>query len=141
MREILYKYNNRGLYETEQSTSFAGENQLKLIVEPHDFSIAIGGEVLRNTSFDGCEAVVSNEGEAVFYDNKGNVIGKADKTDKCYREIRLIWEQGFITVQFGQTDEVDYYPNCDGEHDRWGTEWVSKRSVKLNLNNNSLEIE
>lgn len=141
MREIIYKYDNRGLYQTDDNTSFAGDSHIKIIVEPHDFSIAIGGEVLRSTSYDGGMVIVSCEGEVVFCDNEDNIIGRADKSEDCYAEVRLEWKQDFLSIQFGRIDTVDYYPNCDGEYDRWGKEWVTQRSVTLNLKNNSVEAE
>lgn len=141
MREILYKYNNRGLYETADDTSFADDSHIKIIVEPHNFSLAIGGETLRDTSFDGCTAVVSCEGEVVFYDNENSVLGRADKTENRYEKAIFTWQQDLISIQFGHTVVVDYYPNCDGEYDRYGEEWAIMRSVSLNLKDNSVEIK
>ncbi len=141
MKEIVYKYNNLGKYITEDDTSFASDSHMKIIVEPHDFSIAIGGEVLRSSSCNGCVAKVSSEGEVVFYDNDNNVIGRAEKGESSYREVILSWKQDLISIQFGYTDVVDYYPNCDGEYDRWGKEWVTERVVTLNMKDNSVETE
>ncbi|MBQ8000828.1 MAG: hypothetical protein IJ298_06350 [Ruminococcus sp.] len=131
MREILYKYNTLGAYTTEDSTAFAGESELKLIVEPHDFSIKIGNEILRKTSFEGCTIIVSNEGEVVIYDTDDSIALHTEKTEKCFKEIRFIWEEDSIRVQFGHTHYVDHYPNCDGEHDRWSETWVSEYEVSL----------
>lgn len=140
MREIFYK-NNRGLYQTEDDTSFGADSHLKIIIEPHDFSIAIGNEVLRSSSCKGYSVIVSAEGEVVFYDNENTVLGTADKSENCYEEVLLNWEQDLISIRLGYTATVDYYPDCDGEYDRWGKEWVTKRSVTLNLKNNSVETE
>ena len=126
---------------TKQETNFANDAQLKLIVEPHYFSISVSGEILRKTSFSGCVAEVSCYGEVIFYSNEGNIIGKADKTEDTYKEVRIIWRQGLITIDFGYIAVVDYYPNCDGEYDHFGKEWVTKRSVTLSLINNSVEAE
>ncbi len=141
MKEIIYKYNNRGLYQTEQDTSFNEYTYIKITVEPHQFSMAIGNEVLRSTSFDGCIAIVSCEGEVTFYDNKNNIIAKTDKSERCFEKVNLKWETNMISIQFGHISTVDYYPNCDGEFDRWGQEWVTEREVTLNFKNNSIEIK
>ncbi len=140
MRDILYKYNTSGMYTTEDNTAFAGDSHLKLIVEPHEFSIAIGKEVLRSSSFSGCVVVASCDGEVVFYDKENNIFARADKSEKNYEKVLLKWKQNLITIQFGHIEEVDYYPNCDGEHDRWGEEWITQRSVTLNLKDNSIEV-
>jgi len=133
MKEVTYQFNSRGTYVTTDCTSFEKETQLRLIVQPHDFSLAIGGEVLRATSFEGCETVVSHCGEVVFYDLQGNVLGQADACERTFAQVRLEWKQGEVAVLFGCEQTVDYYPNCDGEHDRWGTEWVTQRTVVLDL--------
>ncbi len=85
--------------------------------------------------------VASCKGEVVFYDNEGNVIARAEKSEKCYREVILSWKQDLISIKFGYTDVVDYYPNCDGESDRWGKRWVAQRTVELNEKSRSLEIK
>ena len=141
MKEILYKYNNSGMYTNECDTSFGSETQMKIIAEPHEFSISISGDVLRSSSFDGCIAVVSCDGEAAFYDNDNNLICKSDKGNCCYKEARFQWKQGSVSILFGHVETVDYYPNCDGEHDRWGEEWITDRKVTLDLQENSLVIE
>lgn len=141
MKEILYKYDSRGGYLTEDNTSFDGDSHIKIVVEPHEFSIKIGNEVLRSSSFVGCSAVASSDGEAVFYDGENNVIGKADKSEKTYEKVSLEWKQDFISIQFGRIVEVDYYPNCDGEYDRWGKEWQTQRALTLNLKDNSVQTK
>ncbi len=141
MREIIYKYNSGGSYQTEQNTSFADDSHVKLMVEPHEFSIAVGGEVLRSTSFSGCTAVVSREGEVVFYDHENNIIGREGESGGCYKEVRLIWKQDVITIQLGHIKVIDHYPNCDGEHDRWSEKWVAQRTVTLDLKSNSVVAE
>lgn len=141
MREIVYQFNSRGTYETADSTSFADETQCKLVAEPHDFSFSIGGEVLRKTSLEGCEAVVLREGGVVFCTLGGNELGRADACGQTFAQVRMEWKPGFVTVLFGSVETVDYYPNCDGEHDRWGTEWVSRRTVTLDWENRSVKVD
>ena len=141
MREILYKYNQRGVYETEDKTTFDGDKQLKITVLPHEFELKISGEVLRKTSFEGCVAVVSNDGETVFYDMQNQIIATCEKDVKTYSEVRFFWKQDVITLEFGSVVTVDHYPNCDGESDRWGTSWEAERTVKLNLKNKTVETK
>ena len=141
MREIIYKYNPRGLYQTEDNTSFSNDSHLKIIVQAHNFSLAIGGETLSSSSFGGCVAIVSNKGDVVFFDNESNIIAKVSEDDRSYREVRVDWEQNFISILFGFVDVVDNYPNCDGEYDRWDKVWVTERSVTLNTEDNSVKIE
>lgn len=141
MRQILYKFHNSGMYVTEDDTAFGRDAQLKLVVEPHDFSLTLGGEVLRSSSCGGYEIEVTREGAAAFYAADRTLVARTEKDEGSYWQVRLVWKQAYLQVQFGQIQTVDYYPNCDGEHDRWGTEWVTERSVTLNLMDNSLEVE
>lgn len=141
MKEVLYKYSNRGIYLTEDDTSFGEDFQIKIVAEPHYFSLAISGDILRNTSFGVCTAVVSCDGEVVFYDNDNNIICHAEKGEGCYKKIDFKWKQESISILFGHIETVDYYPNCDGESDRWGTEWVTERTVTLNLEDNSIQVK
>ncbi len=141
MKEVLYKYNNSGAYFTESETVFGNDTEMKLIIEPHKFSISVGGDVLRNTSFDGCTIIVSNSGEVVFYDNDNNILGKTDGCDELYKEVKFVWEQDCISVLFGQTETVDYYPNCDGEYDRYGKEWITNRLVTFDYKKNTVKID
>ncbi len=141
MREVFYKYTNRGMYVTEDNTSFGEDTQLKIVIEPHQFSLAISGEIIRDTSFAGGSVVVSNEGEASFYNNEGNLIAKADKGEVNYKKIIAEWKQGYLFILFGSIVTVDNYPNCDGESDRWSEEWVTERSVILNLDDNSVQVK
>lgn len=141
MKEIRYKYNNSGLYVTADDTIFDTEYQMKIVVEPHDFSIAIGGEVLRSSTCGGCSAIVSCEGEVEFYDREDNLLAKVEKGDRTYAQMRLVWKQDLITVEFGRVETVDYYPNCDGEYDRYGKQWVTARSVTLNETNHCVEVK
>ena len=141
MREIFYQFNTSGSYRTEQSTAFGEDSHLKIIIEPHDFSISVSNEVLRSSSCAGYTAVVSACGEATIYDNEGNVIAQAEKGAKSYNALRLDWKQDLLVIEFGYTDVVDYYPNCDGESDRWGEKWIAERVLKLDLSNNSVDVK
>ena len=141
MREILYKFDARGVYLTADDTVFGDDSELKLIAEPHDFSLTLGGDALRQTAFDGCTVVVSCEGAAVFYGSDGNEIARVDKGDGCFKEARLSWESGRVSVEFGQIHYIDNYPNCDGEHDRWDEVRKVLRRVTLDLGDCSVEVK
>lgn len=141
MRQIRYKFNNSGRYITGDDTVFGSDDALTLTVEPHDFSIAIGSEVLRESSCGGYEIEVFRDGETAFYDAAHALLARTDKGTGSYRQVKLVWKQDILTLQFGRVATVDYYPNCDGEHDRWGKEWETQRAVTLNLQDNSLTVE
>ncbi len=139
-REIFYKFNTLGAYETTDNTDFGSDSHLKLILESHDFSIAVGGETLRKSSCAGYSVLVSSKGGAVFYDSENNEICNIDECDKLFVKVSLKWSQDLITIQFGQFCTIDNYPNCDGESDRWTTEWVVEREIKFNTLTNHAEI-
>ena len=140
MREIFYKYDNRGVYVTQDDTSFGADEQLKIIAMPHNFSLEVGGEVLRDTSFSGCEIVVSSNGAVEFFDNEHLCLAKVEKCDNTFKKVLLKWSVEEVAIEFGRIVEVDYYPNCDGESDRYGEKWDVQRVVKLNLKDNSVKV-
>ena len=141
MRQILYKFNTLGAYETKDNTAFGSDETVQVIVEPHEFSLELSGQVLRSSSCPGCTAEVSNSGAVVFCDAENNVIGSAEGGADVYPKFRLQWKQDLITIQFGQMVEVDNYPNCDGESDRWSMEWWNRRTVTLDLKSNTVEVK
>ena len=128
------------MYEPTADTSFAGSTRMKLIVEPHDFSLAINGQVLRSSSCSGYAVEVTCDGGAVFFDSDRREIACVEAGNQSYKKVKLQWQQDSLTLLFGFLDEVDYYPNCDGESDRWGHEWVTQRTVTLNLPDHSITI-
>lgn len=140
MKEACYRYDSRGLYQTEDDTSFAGHSSIKMVIEPHEFSMKMGGEVLRSTAFGGGTVIVSDEGEADFYDDENTLLARAEKGDSRYEKVRLAWEQGVLSVQFGRIVTVDHYPNCDGEHDRWSEKWETQRTVTLHIADRTLDV-
>lgn len=77
----------------------------------------------------------------IFIMSTQNIIGRADKTERRYKTVKLNCKQDFLSIQFGYTAIVDYYPDCNGEYDRWGKEWVTERTVTLNLKSNAVEVE
>lgn len=87
--------------------------------------------MLRSTSFGGCTVVVSRTGETLFYDADGSLLASVAGVEGSFSEVRLQWKSEELTIQFGHMEEVDNYPNCDGEHDRWSSRWVADRTVTL----------
>lgn len=138
MREILYKYQTA--YVTQDSTLFGEDTCLRLTVEPHDFSLTLGGDTLRSTAFPGCVAVVSNAGAVTFYDASGAVIAAVDGGDATYPEVRFSWKEDKGAIQFGELEVIDHYPNCDGEHDRWSERWAARRTVTLCTADNTVTV-
>ncbi len=141
MREIVYKFNQRGLYETDQDKAFNGETHLKLIIEPHSYSIQIGNDILRESSSAGYTIIVSNCGGTEFFSEDGNAIAKAEESGKDYKKVRLEWKNGTLSVCFGKIEEIDCYPNCDGEYDRWEYRWATQREIILDQSNNTLTVK
>ncbi len=138
MKEIVYRFNTLGAYEAEEPAAFGEEALLNLIVEPHDFSIAVGREVLRQSSCKGYQIEVSRKGAIVLRNAEGTEICRKEGQDRDYREVRLLWKQGFLSLQFGQVEYIDNYPNCDGEHDRWDERWRTEYEVTLDEGTNTL---
>lgn len=59
-------------------------------------------------------------GNTVFRDTDGNeVYVEAVDTERLFWNIYVSVDEGKICVRFPATKWIDYYPNCDGEHDRW----------------------
>ena len=141
MKQITYNFENRGVYSPDQDAKFGGDSHLKLIVNPHDFSLSVSGETLRSSSCGAYSIIVSRNGETCFYDAGDKLIAKADGTDREFAEVKLKWSQDKLELSFGCWCTVDYYPNCDGEHDRWGTEWDTQRTVTLHLTDHSVETK
>ena len=140
MKQIIYKYHSSGIYQTEDDTRFDGSQSIKIVVEPHDFSLAVGGEVLRATSCPGYTVEVSPTGGAAFFDKDHNLLAQAAGGAAVYPQVAINWKQDFLTVEFGSIETVDHYPNCDGEHDRWSEKWIVQRSVSLKESDHSIEI-
>lgn len=136
MKEIIYTFNNRGCYLPDKSEAFEAENKIRLVIKPHEFELKVSDEVLRSTSCEGYVIEASRKGEVTFYDYSNNLLAKTEATQKEYSEFRLSWKQNSFCLSFGSLQTVDYYPNCDGESDRWGTEWVTECEVVFDTVNN-----
>ena len=113
---------------------------MTLLVRPHDFELAVSGDVLRSSCCPALRILVSCNGEAEFFDSDNQRIAYAEKTDETYSEARIGWKTDFLTVQFGRMITIDNYPNCDGEYDRWDTVWSVERAVTLNLEDRTLSV-
>ncbi len=140
MKQILYTFHIRGGYEPDQTTEFGSETKLKLIVEPHTYEMRISNEVISSSSCKGYSIEVSRNGEVKFYDSENQLLTSVAQTEKEYAEIRLKWKQDQLVLCFGRLQTVDYYPHCDGEYDRWGSEWVTEYAVRLNTLTDQAEI-
>lgn len=140
MRQILYQFHRRGMYYTKDSTVFGEDKELTFLVEPHNFTLQLSGERLRQSSCSGYSVTVSHQGAVAIYDHNGALLASIDGTEQIYHQARLFWKQDQLRLEFGSLVTVDYYPNCDGESDRWGQEWMPLRTVAMNLEDNSLLI-
>ncbi len=138
MREIVYRFNTLGSYQTSEDTAFGQETHLKLTLEPHNFSLAVGGELLRKSACKGYEIHASSKGEAVFWDREGKELCRVEAQAREYKEVRLLWKQGAVSLQFGRVEWIDNYPHCDGDHDRWDQRWHTEYEVTWNEETNAL---
>lgn len=141
MKQIVYTFHPRGSYLPDQPAKFGTESHLKLVVEPHNYELKISNEVISRSSCNGYIIQVSRNGEVCFYDYENQLISWAKPTEKEYVQVNLMWKQETLRLCFGRERTVDYYPNCDGEYDRWGTEWVTEYEVSLHTMTNLLETE
>ena len=138
MREIIYRFCTRGCYETADNTVFRDDFRVKIIVEPHDVSVTVSGDLLRKTSCKGYQIEATQKGEVIFRDMEGKELCRCEEQEQAYREIRLLWKQGELSLQFGATEFIDHYPNCDGEYDRWDERWHGKYQVTLDEESNKV---
>ena len=140
MKEIIYCFDRRGCYVPEETAEFKNDTQLRLIIEPHTFEMKISGEVIRSSFCEGYKIEVSQKGAARFLDQEDNLLAATEETEKAFVQVRFLWKQDQLRLQFGRMASVDYYPNCDGEHDRWGTEWVTEYEVRFSAVTHQTEI-
>lgn len=141
MKDIIYSFNNRGCYLSDKTAVFETETYLRLIIEPHNFELKVSEDVLRKSSCAGYIIEVSRKGEVHFCDYNENPVASSDETQKEFEQVKFLWKREQLCLEFGRIVTVDYYPNCDGEYDRWGKEWVTQHTVTLNLKDNSVEVK
>lgn len=111
---------------------FGGDTQVLLALEPAEYELKLSGEVLKKVSCPGYKIHITDRGGAQFLDQQEKPLAVFPETEKTFREFKLSWSDEAVQVIFGHTEEVDNYPNCDGEHDRYSTRWVAERTVSLN---------
>lgn len=119
MKEYVYGC-VRGIYcmeNLECSAAFGENEQVKLIIKPDAIEYII-------------ELTV--KGGARFYDCKMNLLFEAAETEEAYEEFYFSMMNNKPNIFFGYTETIDYYPHCDGEHDRWGSKYVKERIVSYN---------
>ncbi len=70
-------------------------------------------------------------GNATFYTPNGIEVfrEKADGLGKYFTKLCCQVCQGTITVRFLIQEEVDHYPHCDGEHDRYS--YITRHDVAI----------
>lgn len=141
MKEVVYTFDNRGCYLPDEKAVFETETHMRLIIKPHDFELKVSDEVLRKSCCDGYVIEVSRKGEVRFYDNDRNLLDAVDETQKEFAQVEFSWKQNQLCLNFGYMATVDYYPDCDGEYDRWGTEWISEYKIVYDTVNNKAEID
>lgn len=131
MKEIVFTFDNRGGYVPNTPIAFETETALRLIVKPHEFELKLSGEVLRRSSCSGYILDVTRNGAVSVCDYEHTPLAATAATGADYAQIKFTWSETGLSLGFGRVETVDYYPNCDGEHDRWETEWVSQYEVRF----------
>lgn len=139
MKEVIYTFDNRGCYLPDKKAVFEADTHMRLIINPHEFELKISDDVLRKSSCDGYVIEVSRKGEVCFYDNERNLLDTVTETQKEFVQVEFLWKQNQLCLNFGHTATVDYYPDCDGEYDRWGTEWISEYEIIFDIVTNKAE--
>lgn len=88
-------------------------------------------------------AVVEARGSVKFYDREDRLLASGEvPAESCgrevYEEISCHVEGTTIRLHFPICEWVDYYPNCDGEHDRWGTRMIGSYILTFDRETNTV---
>ncbi len=129
MKEIVYDFDRRGGYLSDEAAVFGEQTHLRLIIKPHEFELKLSGEVLRSSSCKGYIIETSSNAEVNFYDANAEFIAKSAGVDRSFSQVEFSMKENLLRLSFGRFVTVDNYPNCDGEYDRWSTEWSSEYEV------------
>ena len=121
---------------------FNEEAKLCLVLKPgliYRYRSSAG--VLKEVICDGYRIEVSSNGQVCFHDYDGRLLACAEGTAGTFEAFCFNWADGLPSVELGAREEVDYYPNCDGEYDRWGSRWFCQRRVILNPLDNAIAVK
>ncbi len=71
------------------------------------------------------------DGNAVFYNLAGVELfrDKADGKGSYFSAFHCKVKDGEISVRFPIQEEIDHYPNCDGEYDRYS--YITRENVVI----------
>lgn len=135
MKELVNEFScvNRCMYQ--MSDYFNDETHIRFVLTSRQSET----ESCCNTS--GYIIETSSNGEVSFYNSEGMLLAKADETQQNYEEVLIEMDRGCISVRFRCYRTIDYYPHCDGEHDRWGQKWVTLYRVCMDFDTNKLSTE
>ncbi len=132
---------NYGAYPIT-TAAFDGENELCVVIEPHEYEMRFNKEYVSRFSFPGCTVKATPSGAVYFFDSNGELSAACDGTAAMtcpMVQVKVTAKD--VTVTFGQECEVDTYPHCDGEHDRYVIRFCADRGVVWHLEDNAVEIE
>ncbi len=141
MKELVFTFYRYGYFmnSLKATDAFRDESHLRLIIKPAEYELKVSGDVLTKASCKGYIIEISHKGEVCFYDYENKLLARSDETEKQFKEFGFQWSADVLTVSFGHEETVDNYPNCDGEYDRWSTEWVTDYQVELNIATNTVK--
>ena len=69
------------------------------------------------------------DGNAVFCDSDGTELyrAQADGKGRYFTKFYCSVKGGEISVRFPIVEEIDHYPNCDGEYDRYS--YITRENI------------
>lgn len=131
MKTYTYTFQRFGYFLSSGSDtgSFDQEDSVLLILEPVEYQLELSGDVLQKASCPGYQICISKKGGAQISDRQGATLAVFPETETCFRQFRLQWKEDTVQLLFGHTEQVDNYPNCDGESDRWTSRWITEHTV------------
>lgn len=83
---------------------------------------------------------VSKKGGVCVRDREGHEIARLEETNRSFGRVQLSYSQPILSISFQVWEEIDYYPHCDGEYDRYEHKWVAKYHVKFDENTKQLNV-
>ena len=121
--------------------AFDGEDELCAVVEPHVYEMRFNKDYVSRFSFPGCTVKATPAGAVCFFDSNGELSAACDGVADMHAPmVRLCVKRTEVTVEFGCTREVDTYPHCDGEYDRYVTRFCAERGVVWKLSEHTVTI-
>ena len=108
----------------KKGASFDGEDAVCLLLLPYDYEMKLSDEVLNQSSCKGYRLKITNRGGVSISDWESKPLCEVSEGERTFSEFQIEKKGEILFVLFGHTETVDHYPNCDGEFDRYSTDWI-----------------